>query len=391
MPRVPQHKPVRICFIALNVVIACFTLLSAYGGMVNPITTVVPALLAMTFPLWLVASVFIIIVDLLVYSKLTKIPVVAVFLCAGPFLAYCPLNIFPQKITPQDQATEFTLMSYNTYGFGNALNQDTTFHPYNYYTDLVKNGVSNAQLNYILAQNSNIVCLQESCEFIYNPTISFTKGQCDSIKEQYPYIHGRGVSILSKFPAKPIQLRQPAEEYAQFQAAEVNIHGHKTLIVSVHLQSIGLQKEDKDLYVDLTKGEGSPDEIGAVRHQLLGKLKSAFKYRARQAHMLRQQIDSLNYENVIVAGDFNDIADCYAMRVIAGKDFRNAFTQAAIGPIITYHMSRLYFHIDHVLYRGNMRPIKFSRGDIPNSDHYPIEVTFVCEEKSPGIPKPITP
>ena len=52
-----------------------------------------------------------------------------------------------------------------------------------------------------------------------------------------------------------------------------------------------------------------------VKSKLLTKLATAFKIRAVQAHAARSVIDSIGGP-FIVAGDFNDIPGCYAMRVI---------------------------------------------------------------------------
>lgn len=145
----------------------------------------------------------------------------------------------------------------------------------------------------------------------------------------------------------------------------------------MHLQSIGLNDDDKELFRDLTEGEvEGRRKMSRVKHQLLGKLSHAFKERAKQARLLRSQIDSIGIENVIVAGDFNDIPGCFALRELCRDDFRNAFTDAGCGPTITYHANRFYFHIDHVVYRGNMKAIGYRRGNCPNSDHYPVTVTF---------------
>lgn len=79
---------------------------------------------------------------------------------------------------------------------------------------------------------------------------------------------------------------------------------------------------------------------------------------------------------MIVAGDFNDIPGCYALRELCRDDFRNAFTEAGCGPIVTYHANRFYFHIDHIVYRGNMEAVAYRRGDCEASDHYPVIATF---------------
>ena len=100
---------------------ALVTLLSAYGGMVNPDTTALPAMIAMTFPLWLVLSVIALLADLFVNRYMAVIPAVTIGLSLGPVLSYCPLNLSHSKLTPEEDARSFTLMSYNVYGLNDYL------------------------------------------------------------------------------------------------------------------------------------------------------------------------------------------------------------------------------------------------------------------------------
>lgn len=377
-----RHRILKFFLIAACVIIALLTLMAAYGGIVNPDKTAIPAIMAMTFPFWALLCGVMAVILLLFRSRTAFIPAAALLLSAGPINSLCPLNIFKPKATEEEKATEFSLLSYNIYGFSDFLNPDTTTNrPLSYYKDRMAQGHLNPQATYMIQSGADILCIQERSVSTPYPRYYISKSQCDSIDSIYPNQTGYLESILTAFPMKKIKLRQPPESWAEFTGAELDVHGNKLLVINVHLQSIGLNSDDKVLYEELTNGE-KVEDIGAVKHQLLGKLNHAFKRRAMQARLLREQIDSLNYENVIVSGDFNDIPDCYAMRVISGDDFRSAFAECARGPMITYHANRFYFHIDHVLYRGRLKPISFTRGNIPNSDHYPVEVHFVWTDKS---------
>jgi endonuclease/exonuclease/phosphatase (EEP) superfamily protein YafD len=55
---------------------------------------------------------------------------------------------------------------------------------------------------------------------------------------------------------------------------------------------------------------------------------------------------------------------------------KDAYEECALGPTITFHASRFYFRIDHVLYKGNFEAIDIERGDQKSSDHYPLLTTF---------------
>lgn len=119
-----------------------------------------------------------------------------------------------------------------------------------------------------------------------------------------------------------------------------------------------------------------------MKSQLLSKLAEAFKIRAQQARAVRNVVDSIGGP-FIVAGDFNDIPDCFAVRTIRGKDMHDAYADAAFGPAITYHGDRFYFRIDQVLYRGPFQAVGIERGSINSSDHNPLLTTFLFDKDRP--------
>lgn len=368
----------------VNILAACGTVVAAYGGAVNPEVTAIPAILAMTFPAWLALTVILLAADLFLLRRAAIVAGAALVACVGPIMNFAPLN-FGAGVTDKreggDEAQTFRLVTYNTYEMHDIYEAKTSEgQPDSFYREAMAEGKRNPQLSYLNRVDAQVLCMQETMMWNMNARNFCTPEQVDSFRREYPHAtEYNGVSVLTALPMKPVKLPQfEGSTSVSWAAGEIDIQGHTTLVVSVHLQSIGLDDSDKALYYQITEGEGR-HRMGAVRHRLLSKLNQAFKLRARQARMLRQQIDSLGYENVIIAGDFNDIPDCYAMRVLAGDDFSSAFRRAGRGPTITYHVNRFYFNIDHVLYRGDMKAVGYRRGSCRNSDHYPVEVTFRWE------------
>lgn len=360
---------------AANLLLAALTILAAYGGKVNPAVTTIPAILAMTFPGWVILTFIALGADLFISRRIALIPVSAILICIPPLLSFFPLNLSKSGLPPENEDNAFTLMSYNVYELKDFINYSDSTNA----TGEAKNDLSgNPTMNLILNEAPDIGCFQE-CPYIgVNKTLDITKSQAAQFNSLYPNCSRQiGETVFTRFPLTPVKLRQPTSQYSWFAAAIVDILGHETLVVSIHLESIGLNNDDKRLYRRIT--QGAKTNVGKVKRQLLSKLSHAFRERAREARLLREQIDSLNIKNVIVAGDFNDIPDCYAMRVIAGDDFRNAFSTAGRGPTYTYHANRFFFHIDHVLYRGDMRPTDYRRIKAGDSDHYPVAVRFVWE------------
>ncbi len=362
----------------INLLVATMTILASYGGHVNPTDTAIPAIVAMTLPIWLLMLIVMLIIDCFASKRLCAIPVLTAIVCWNPIAQFCPIHPTRNHTDKYPSDSCFTLLTYNVMGFKDY--ETDTVYPYHAGRELMEQGGRNRTIDFILNQRPDILCLQEGLITSESPSILLTQSQVDSIKARLPFTAAtEGECIMTAYDAEPITLRQPDSDYAWFGAAKLNIMGHETLVVSVHLQSIGLDNNDKTLYREITDGEAR-HKMHAVKQQLLSKLASAFKRRAQQARLLREQIDSLGIENVIVAGDFNDITDCYALRTIGGTDFKNAFREAGCGPEITYHANRFYFHIDHILYRGQMELVSYERIKVPFSDHYPLSAVFTWRD-----------
>lgn len=369
-----------------NSVLALITISSAYGGMVNPSISSVPAILAMTFPFWLILTILALILSLFFSRLIAIIPAATLILCLGPILNLCPFNYPKEKLSSAEEARSFSFMSYNVYGLNDFRAPLPSPHDSTRLYKEAMAGESNPTLSFILKKNADIVCLQELWWNLKPNHRIISPALLDSVTSQYPYrVIGSGNGIFSKYPLYQIKLPKLDDQSAFHLAAIAEILGHRTLIISAHLQSIGLDNSDKELYHDLTEGEGDRQKLSNVKHQLLSKLSIAFRNRAKQANIIRQQIDSLNVENVIITGDFNDIQNCYAIRTLTKDDFKSAFAMAGHGPLITYHANRFYFQIDHTLYRGKLEAIDFKRYNFDRSDHYPIETRFIWSENAPTV------
>ena len=365
-------KGLKIAGIVFNALAAIFTIMAAYGGAVNPETSAVPQLLALSFPLWVILTLLLLILNLIYWRKAAIIQGATILICLGPLWGLCPLNLFNTRITPENQNRSFTLMTYNVYGF-------TDYRDGSWKTVPEGPAKFNPTLSYVLQQRDSIVFFQEVCGKIKHNSPEFIDEQVDSIHALYPYslFYDLRSGALSHFPFKPLENKDSGipDLSGNFQAMVAEIQGHRTLLVNVHLESNMLTQEDKDVFHQLTNGEKT--SMTDVRTHLLRKLKKGSLLRVKEAQRVRQLIDSAGIENVIVAGDFNDVVDSHPMRIIAGDDFKSAFSKAGFGPVITYHAWRFWFHIDHVLYRGDMEAVDFKVDHFGRSDHYPVEVTFL--------------
>lgn len=364
-------------FLAICTGVAIMTVGSAYGGAVNPAMSTIPAILAMTFPGWLMLSLIFLVISLFSIRKAAIITLAGIIASLPAIATIAPLNIFPPKLSDADKEHTFSFMSYNVFHFNDWTREGHPFDSQQWEQERMM-GFVNPTMTTILQFAPEVACLQELPDKLVNKRSHLTSQQTDSLNAILPYsVDVEGEAVYSRFPLRTIRLRQPESHYCRFGAAVAEIHGQEILFISVHFESIGLNNDDKALFHELTEGEAtSRSDISRVRRQLLSKLSQAFRNRAKQAQLLRSQIDSLNIENVIIAGDFNDIPGCYALRQLCRNDFKTVFSSAGRISRHTYHANRFYFHIDHILYRGNLRPLSYLRPTPPHSDHYPILTTF---------------
>lgn len=353
--------------VACNVLFAIMTLIGAYGGYIYPSEIPVASLLVMVFPGLIVADIVLLLLDLMFRRPLAWVPAGAMALSVGAILDTSPVSLPMGSPDYDEERRMFTLLTYNTLNFidNQYIYPDST----------------NRTVSFILSTDADIVCLQE-CGYIgaFGP-LCVTHEQTDSLMERYPYRHvgKNGQTMLSKFPFLPIPLRREQDDEAQFAAYRTNIHGHVTTIFNVHLQSLGLTTSDRELFLQMTSVDRK-QSLAHIRSQLLDKLFAGFEQRARQADRIALWTQAFDDTNILLCGDFNDVPLSYAYRAMQRAGLKDAYSKAAIGPTITYNDNRFYFHIDQVFYRGELRPVKVERGNIPSSDHYPLLVTFMWDK-----------
>ena len=155
--------------------------------------------------------------------------------------------------------------------------------------------------------------------------------------------------------------------------------GKQLRIVNLHLRSIGMGENDKDLYEDITRrgvNVNERSELHRLKTSFYDKLKRAFERHAVEAQIVREILDS-SPGNVVLCGDFNEAPSSYCYRTVRGDDMHDTFQDCGFGLTYTFHDRRMYFKIDHILYRGEMEAVDWRRDKAGDSDHYPQVATFV--------------
>ena len=105
------------------------------------------------------------------------------------------------------------------------------------------------------------------------------------------------------------------------------------------------------------------------------KLDTGFISHARQADAMRQVLDD-SPGDVLVMGDLNDTPGSFAYRTVCGTDLHDAWAETGLGPTYTFNSHHLYVKIDHILYRGRLKPMWCHRVKAGESDHYPLVAVF---------------
>lgn len=364
----------RSIWLTINVAVAAMTAVSAYCGYINPDRLAIAQVANMLYPAWVLLSVILFAADFFILRKSMWIAAAGILLGTGPLLDFFPLNARSVKLSPAEELRTFSVLTYNTYAFEDNQGINPEW--------------GNRTLSNILSSEADIVCLQEGNNITGKRHGIGSPAQRDSIRERYPYIIDTpelaNEMLLSRYPALQVPTPQPDWGTGKYAAYILDVEGHELLVINCHLQSIGLTPDDKEAYRELTDKELRPTrkELSQVKSDVMPKLLSAFKTRAQQARHIKQFIDSMSIKNVLLMGDFNDVAGSYAYRTIRSCGLKDAYAQTAFGPTITYNASRFYFHIDQILYRGDLRAVSIWRGKSRSSDHYPVSATFLWDDNT---------
>ncbi len=339
--------------------------LVGYSDRIDPVSFPILSTAGLIFPLFILINVLFLLFWICFKFKGVIIPVVGFLVCFVPMRKYAPLNL------PQDNPNgAIKILSYNVWGFGSAA-----------YTD----SASNPIIEYIKAQNADIVCLQEAA------TNAREQARIDSILNPI-YAHrdtARNgfndlISIYSKHPIIGKEHIDYASKSNLSAAFKLNIDGKEVIVVNNHLESTGITIEERNHFHNLINGKLNTDTASRTSKLLIKQLAVSAKKRAPQAEAVARYVAFHRETPIIVCGDFNDGPISYTHRAIA-KDLTDCYVATANGPGISYHKSSFFVRIDNILCSPHFTPYGCKVDNrIKASDHYPI----YCWLKIQGNTKP---
>jgi Metal-dependent hydrolase len=293
--------------------------------------------------------------------KYTLVGIVTILICINPILRYTPFNSKSENV-PKENTIK--VLTYNIMFF--AFQDHTKEKP-------------NPIIEYIIKSDADIVCLQE-----FQASKSEQNLNLNKIKKAlsiYPYSHiefyaddasnKMGIAVFSKYKILKSRKIEYKSEGNGSTIHELKINDKTLTLVNNHLESFKLTMEDRSNYTKFIQKPGT-DAFGDLRGSINNKIGPALMKRAKQAQIIRKEINNIESDYTIVCGDFNDTPISYVLRTIQGEDLKDAFVESGFGFGNTYNQNFFWFRIDHILYSPNMEAINCTVDKVEYSDHYPV-------------------
>lgn len=343
----------------LSFAVFLVTILSCFGGYVNPNINAIPSVLTIGMPVMVTLTAAISIAWLCFGKWFTGgFGILTLILCATPIKMWFPLGA-ERKAEPG--AYTFTVLTWNI-----LHGEDLTKPDY----------PGNRTFETILTTDADIVCLQELCSYSDSEVPHLSQATLDSLFKKYPYRLGEGTydcRILSKFPLTHVYFGS-VNSVKLVETFTVDLPKRKIAMADIHLPSFHLNKEEAGIFRNtISKNKRhSTEQLGM---QIIEKMKYAFPLRSGAAGCVTRGFEGLSMPTIVV-GDFNDVPASWVYRSFLKAGFRDAYAETNFFPTNTYNLHGFYFHLDQVFYRGDVIPLSVKRLDIKTSDHYPLLATF---------------
>ncbi len=337
------------------------------------------AVLGVGFPIITLVLVFLVFFWWFFKSKWAFVPLAALVLGFGQitaFFAFHPFSSFDKKKEPNT----FRVMQWNVA----RLDQMNRHRPGGTFRESI--------LGFIKEMDPDVLCMEEFLES-NNPreireNIPYI---CDTLHYPYYYFardHARwdklyehGVIIFSRYPLlDTLRIRYAGEDSLNpgesLIHVDVNVNGQRIRVFATHLQSLRFDGGDYGAIRRLVKAEDSAvtKSMGIIK-----KFRRAYLFRSRQAELVRRELDSSPYPQVL-CGDFNDLPNSFTYFKIKG-DRTDAVLRRGFGVGRTFVALSPTLRIDYILAGKQLEVEQFKKTVVPYSDHYPLVADFKLAEK----------
>lgn len=371
----------RLALKVLTIVLYIATLLSAYGGYFDPVWWTLPAIGVLFFPYFAMGTLMAAAAWIICRRFVIGCVGVGVLLACGPTFPEAMPFRFGNKPTVAENT--FKMVTYNCLHMVDTQNPDSMALRYNLKLPEGKKSELpygfNRSLHFLIHCGADFICLQELNKFGPPEIPDRYRSQIDSLLKEYPYYTDdafREIEFISKIPFRQIEVNLGLEiKYGSCSAYEMRVDGRKLTVIAVHLPSYRLSEDERRILTEITNRNGMKNSIKEFEGSVYEKMRIAFAERAKVSEAIADFADKTE-GNVIICGDFNDVPGSWSYRNFTKRGFEDAYAQTGFGHMITYNEHLMWFHIDQILYKGELVPLYVRKERLNTSDHYPLVAEF---------------
>lgn len=239
----------------------------------------------------------------------------------------------------------------------------------------------NEVLRYLMAQDADVVCLQEVDVYKSNQFLTLQEVK-DIMRTKYRYsyldfsVYNKwrqfGTMVWSKYPLVNKQSIHYATRGNLSNRCDIVVGSDTIRLFNNHLESYMFTAQD------IAEAE-TQRNYGGVRSsakKLEAKWRRARPLRREQARIVRREIDASPYP-VIVVGDFNSTPASYTYLTLS-HGLNDAWAQTSWGRWGTTCTKRnIGLHIDYILSSKSLVPVSCTiQKEATGSDHRPVVATL---------------
>lgn len=357
-------------FIVINIVLSTLFLLACCNAFLPPQEWWFVALLGLAFPFLLILIAGFCLFWIFFRSKWIILPILSLVVGYTNIRALVGFH-YGKENKKEKPDGALRVMTWNVTWFDEQLKIDKSRVPYR-----------QKMMEFIGDQQPDVICFQEYFEphskrYPYN-------NRSDLIKMGYQYSlvvndytgwknsWHTGVAIFSKYPiVDSIHIRYlgPLSSRAaeSLIGTDIDFHGKRIRVYTTHLQSVLFKVKD---YHNIEIIKSASDSMLEASKSVALKLAQGYKFRGQQVGIVRGQLDSSPYPEII-CGDFNDVPNSYTYFKIRG-DRKDAFTQAGKGIGRTFSNIAPTLRIDYIMTDRRFDVEQYFRYFVPYSEHYPV-------------------
>ena len=346
MGKLAVYKYATAMFLVLQIVVSVFTLVGLFGGDVSPVGNTARAMCVYILPIMIAANALLFLYWLIRRRWLLSLIPVLTIACCIPYIG----TIYQISFDDPQQNTQsgLKIASYNVAMFGR---ETSGFMAQDILAEMRR-------------QKVDVLCMQE-----YNET-SGDKKNSETYKEYFPYMKvGRqDMVIYSRYPIKDSKTILFDDTNNSAMWADIDVNGQEIRVFNVHLQTTGIsgtmhqaEKLRMKANYDVSKNR--------LLSIIFGNYMLGMMFRSGQAITVANEKRS-SEKPCIMCGDFNDVPYSFVYNTMLGN-MVDGFKECGSGFMYTFRGKKAV-RIDYIFHDKSLKGLTYYKGDLTNSDHYPV-------------------